>query len=565
MQSLAEAEALVAAMFSFAARFSSCPDYTGRAGDCPEPAYFADIASARLEKVLDDCEDTKPPLWALQTYVLNSFYQLTRSVRSRSWTYLGGCIRLAYDLRLHLVDADFDPDVDTSKIDIRRWSHQEERRRAWWAVWEMDVYASTIRRLPTAINWNETMTLLPVHDNCWFNDIYQRSCLFDSDCNVRWRCLEASGNNSPRAWFLVINALMRNVQSLVYPTKAPADSQRETLQADLSIIANTIYCTNLSLPTELAYGGEMLDFRTKFSPRDVSSRQHHCDIYSLHVMIQLNRFLISHHKIIAHGKTTNRGSPQHACESVTSLSASEWSTYINAADEIIGLIRGSSKDHYKYVNPFIINSIWFAAAAQIAIKVFGPQKFDPRLAESNLQLLRLTVDRFTIFWGSTDTLKSKLGQMEAGMTKLMLARDQPGSGSSVSPRGQTHQTHYSTTDPELSAAAAGTSGSSTVATTLGYTTPGSTGSAVADAQMYGYSDAMLDPVAAGLMPNLFDLPGFGLADPGSFLGSGAGSARSGSMDYFPYGLDEMLLLGAAGLGAGSGLHQQHQSQPPPPH
>ncbi|KAL1968429.1 hypothetical protein VTN77DRAFT_1958 [Rasamsonia byssochlamydoides] len=28
-----------------------------------------------------------------------------------------------------------------------------EKRRAWWAIWEMDGYATTIRQTPTAVLW----------------------------------------------------------------------------------------------------------------------------------------------------------------------------------------------------------------------------------------------------------------------------------------------------------------------------------------------------------------------------------------------------------------------------
>lgn len=148
---LLDAEALLAAMFSFSARFqdaSSIQQY--------QSSHFADMASKKISQALDEYGDASCSLCLLQACILHSFYELTRSVRSRAWRVLGQCIRIAYgELQLHLVDQEFDsssPTADTD-IDVEDWAQREEKRRAWWAIWEMDVFASTIRRLPTALDW----------------------------------------------------------------------------------------------------------------------------------------------------------------------------------------------------------------------------------------------------------------------------------------------------------------------------------------------------------------------------------------------------------------------------
>lgn len=206
MQHHADAEALIAAMFSFSARH--CHDAAvDRASDCPSPSYFFQVASAQLDASGDRYGDVRPPFWLLQAGILVSFYQLSLSVRSRSWRRLGDCIRSSYDLNLHIVDANHEPlgpHSDHKKVDIERWALLEERRRAWWAVWEMDVYASAIRQLPTAIDQSLNLTLLPVPDSCWFNNIYQESCYLVEDCSLRWKHLAQSGNQSAKSWFIVI-------------------------------------------------------------------------------------------------------------------------------------------------------------------------------------------------------------------------------------------------------------------------------------------------------------------------------------------------------------------------
>ncbi|KAK4671665.1 hypothetical protein QC764_607830 [Podospora pseudoanserina] len=435
MQFHSDAEALIAAMFSFSTRH--CQDRE----DCPSPTYFAKIAYSKLDESVDSYGDNPPPFWLLQAGVLVTFYQLTMSVRSRSWKKLGDCIRYSYDLHLHMVDANHDPVKDKNPVNIQRWSLMEERRRAWWAVWEMDVFASTIRRLPTAIDPEMNLTMLPVPDSCWFNGVYQESCFLAQDCSLRWKQLAQSGNQSAKAWFIVMNSLMRNTQRIVYPVGSALQSMNEnhaeTNQDELNIMANTLYCTVTSFPTSLVYQGETLDFRPKASaqssPEGINPRQEHADKYSLHLMTQLCRFMIYHHKIcartpwLAHQKGSNDGrqgegnnDPRDAQQA-----NSEWSNYINASDEIVTVVRNSSRDHYKFVNPFLVNTLWFGAAAQCACKVFGPASFNKRLTISNLDLLKLTIDRYISFWGGMENLKGKLARIETALQSLMAGHGRP--------------------------------------------------------------------------------------------------------------------------------------------
>ncbi|KAK4161038.1 putative fungal-specific transcription factor [Cladorrhinum sp. PSN259] len=451
MQYHSDAEALIAAMFSFSARH--CRDQENN-DIIPTPAYFAKIASSRLDESVDRYDDLPPPFWLIQAGILVTFYQLTNSVRSRSWKKLGDCIRYSYDVNLHMVDANLDPTTSSSssssessseKIHIQRWSLLEERRRAWWAIWEMDVFASTIRRLPTAIDGSMNLTMLPVPDSCWFNDVYQESCFLVSDCSQRWKHLAKSGNKSARAWFIVINSLMRNTQRIVYPAgpaiqrfvdKAGSNNGAEapSNHDELSIMANCLYCTLASLPAGLAYQGETLDFRL---PKE--SRQEHSDKYSIHLMTQLCRFMIYHHKICARAPwlrpslnksppppSNNPHSTKEEYKDGKYQVSSEWSNYMSAADEIVTLVRNSSRDHYRYVNPFLLNTIWFSAAAQCACLVFGPLEFNRRVASSNLDLLKITIDKFVEFWGGMEGLKAKLARIEAGLVSLVACNNEEG-------------------------------------------------------------------------------------------------------------------------------------------
>ncbi|KAK4156195.1 hypothetical protein C8A00DRAFT_12865 [Chaetomidium leptoderma] len=452
MQHHSDSEALVAAMFSVSARHC-CNETVGQVGYCPSPSYFAQIASSKLDESVDRYGDMRPPFWLLQAGVLVTFYQLTLRVRSRSWKKLGDCIRYAYDMNLHIVDANHEPTSTTNngKANMQRWALLEERRRAWWAVWEMDVFASTIRRLPTAIDGSQNFTMLPVPDSCWFNNTYQESCFLAEDCSLRWKHLAQSGNQSAKAWFIVVNSLMRNTQRIVYPAGSAMqsslnDKNAEANQEELNIMANCLSCTIISLPASLSYQGETLDFRPKASPLDhVNPRQDHADKYALHLMTQLCRFMIYHHKICARAPwlaQQQKGPPDgaDAGPTIAQQANCEWSNYMNASEEIVRVVRNSSRDHYRYLSPFLANTLWFAAAAQCACKVFGPPSFNKRLTSSNLDLLKLTIGRFISFWGGgMENLEGKLARIETGLQNLMArphgnGHDAAGDGSEQPPR-----------------------------------------------------------------------------------------------------------------------------------
>lgn len=421
MTSVIEAQALVAAMFTFSARFASAAEGRISSNECPTPGYFSDLASKLINEAFADCGDRTPPFWLLQASVLDAFYHLTRSVRSRSWRLLGNCIRLAYDMKMHLIDVNCQRILERQQRGIEPsvgWSLVEEQRRCWWAIWEMDVFASTIRRLPTAIDWKQNFSFLPMPDEYWFSGVHCQSCFLAQDPNERWKSLSQTGNCSPRAWFIVINSLMHDAQLLVYNPGTSKATLTELQRDELTVISNSLYCATASLPLELRYSDVMLDFRTKRSAAEANYRQFHSDIYAIHLMTQLTQFMIFHHKLCAHAPwAAARGDASE--ESATNLlDQAPWANYMKAAEAIVSIVRNSDQEHYKCVNPFLNNTLWFAAAAQIACVVFGPSRYSRGLIRSNYEMLALTIDRFIEFWASMDILRPRLRKIESALRNL---------------------------------------------------------------------------------------------------------------------------------------------------
>jgi hypothetical protein len=428
ISSKVQRHALLAAMFSFSARFRE-GFVTEQDIVIPSPDYFHGIATRLVNDALEESADNALSLSILQAMILINFQQLASGVRGRAWRSLGACVRIAYELELHLIDQKNDQNQDfTLSKNVENWVLEEERRRAWWALWESDVFASTIRRLPTAIDWLRNETWLPVDDEHWFANKFCHSCYLVIDPHQRWKLLEKSGNKGGRAWHIVINSLMRSAQSiwggsrrnpqLINKSKGditPVTKSAEEAENEMSAVSDAICCFAMALPLNLTYRGEFLTFRASKYAAAKTSRQNDSDKYSIHIMKQLSRFMVYHHRVfrsvprdtgtvLPKGKSPNQGA---------------WSRYLDAADDILAIIRNSSSDHIQYVNPYLASTIWLAAAAQVASRTFGPVVANPKTVEANLDLLRLTFNRFVSFWNLSDILLERLNNLEARLQSLL--------------------------------------------------------------------------------------------------------------------------------------------------
>ena len=456
MKSVIDAQTLAAAMFAIAARFYSSSGLQVSPGSdpCPSPSYFADLTSKLMTTALAQCGDKTPSLSLLQASVLHTFYFLTRGVQSRAWQLLGGCVRLSHELRLHLIDVGWNRDPDMPMELPVNWPLLEEKRRCWWAIWEMDVFASTIRRLPTAIHWQQNFSFLPMPDECWFTGRHQQSCFLTREPNERWKALSKVGNTSPRSWFIVINSLMHDVHLLVYNPSRTVSGLSDAHRDDLTMVSNSLYCAMASLPSQLKYKGQLLDFQTARDTAEANRHQFHSDIYSIHAMSQLTQFMIFQHTLCSQATSPPKhldagGSPATGITDQTS-----WANYMKACEAIVSLVRSSDPDHVQHLNPFLNNTLWFAAAGQIACVVLGPASYSRALARSNYEILALTIDRLIEFWESMDMLRPRLQKIESALQNLQQTAllQQSGSGacpssaSGMIPRDPNGSVQHSTDD-----------------------------------------------------------------------------------------------------------------------
>jgi hypothetical protein len=448
--------ALIAAMFAFAARWVSwAPEKKAslQKQAATSEEYF-DLAMRLLHAALEDCSFDEPPFCLLQTMVLTTFYQLIKGVRGKAWRYLGTCIRIAYELKLHTIDASGVKigSAITEPRDVVRWVADEERRRVWWTLWELDAFASSIQEAPTAIDLAYNETLLPVEDESWFSQRPTRSCMLEINPTKRWKSLQASGNKSAKAWFIVMNSYMRDAQ-LLSKFSTPLRSDRTRQSCSLSphssskpcndnnshcdidpcrspdVLANSISCFSIALPPSLTYKYQYL----RFSP---SERQHHSDLHAIFLITQLSWFMIYNHELFstprsdaafasnrqAHFMDDNRPSNNafsHAKSPDGGISDNNpWRNYLDAVDSILHIIRNSSVDHIQYVNPFVSCTIWIAAAVLVVQKVFSSSGPETGLNESKIDLLRSNFNQYLRFWDTSPGLQTKLDTIEKKLGRM---------------------------------------------------------------------------------------------------------------------------------------------------
>ncbi|KAH0834528.1 fungal specific transcription factor [Fonsecaea pedrosoi] len=418
------------------------------------PNHFYKLACTITKEQLDQCGDGKPPLALLQALVLITFYEMIVSARGRAWRSLGTCVRVAHELDLHLADSLLQ---GKSKLEenawTESWSRKEEQRRAWWLLWELDVFASTVRRRPASIHDGEYAVLLPVNEKSWYEGHYQPSCFLDPDPLHRTRKLLESGNTNGEAWYIVINSLLRDAHTTANPT-SHCDRERPRLDVSplldsgcgnpvderkLAVLDDFILYFKTMLPKELSYQGNYLSFCPSSDSYGEATAIEDCHKQLIHAMIHLGRLMILHHYCIRNtGSSVLKGKKLSAYLSLSGPSVTQklrailgftedqtaWEKYLEAAEEIIRVVRKASPNHIAYGHPLLASTFWIAAATQLFKKAFAQDEAERDLAQSNFDLLRLTLDHSHKFWTTSelmvkniDTLASRLGELRVRLVE----------------------------------------------------------------------------------------------------------------------------------------------------
>lgn len=224
---------LMYALFALSARFSTLPMFAD-VEPLERGRLFFDQASSYYNRTR---ELTSANLTYLQGCILLAFYIYTFEPTSRGWILVGVCVRLAYELGL----ADMDDENSDTDLPLE-WIRQEEMRRAWWLVWELDTFGSAIHKRPFAIDRRRMIVKLPVSDEAWFAGREIGSAKLITRTGRCWASLQECENQDERAWFLISNFLMAAVQDVALRGEKISADEKFTIE-------NEITCLKLGLPT----------------------------------------------------------------------------------------------------------------------------------------------------------------------------------------------------------------------------------------------------------------------------------------------------------------------------
>lgn len=234
-------------MFSLAARFSTSELFAEILLE-ERGKTFATEALALIQRYLYGGSSERPSLKVLQGLVLISNYWMIKGPELMAWFLTGNACRMAQVLSLHNVDHDILTESGgIIELSTSAWAYREERRRAWWEVVRLDIFASVTTQRPFNVDYSSMYVLLPVSDGSWFGEQPLSSAFLNTDPTATWKSLTGSENQSPYAYFLVALWLMVIAYKM---------SQKVNLSPESSEDMDTcLSCFVMSLPETFSLEG----------------------------------------------------------------------------------------------------------------------------------------------------------------------------------------------------------------------------------------------------------------------------------------------------------------------
>lgn len=206
-------------MLALSARFSTGSHFS-HLSPHQRGNQFARTAQAIYQNLVSQPKPFTRTFPWLQGLILLAFYnQACRPPMGCDLT-VQTCIKFAWDLELHLVDDVEEPTCHS----VDDWSTKEARRRAWWAIWELDTFEGIASRRPSMIDRSRCRVMLPVSDEAWFSNTPVRSVEVSADILQCWKTLKDSPNQDERAWFLVSNIIFAHSAELCQRSRVSSKS-----------------------------------------------------------------------------------------------------------------------------------------------------------------------------------------------------------------------------------------------------------------------------------------------------------------------------------------------------
>ena len=391
------------AMFSLAVRYlpdewngTSTAEYRHSA-----PAFHRaalEITEQRLEL---------PSLEVLQALVLITIYEISLKISAHEYQRVILCSRIASDLRLNAVDA------EEWAFDAEDWIRQEEKRRLWWAIWEMEAFVKIayLRSAPTSEA--EILTLLPASEDRWFSGQPEFSVYYHRDPLERWRILQKGGKSDPRSYHIVIISMMLHALQL---------GSKSTYYSDMGPFRRALESFEATLPSNISSVG-----RFSFT----KDRQlHNVLSVNIHILIQTYNIPIITPLILLTSSSVTRYLHRRAWSEDASrdqliqiingkcitdekdvLRAIAWKNTIQASDKVCALFEQIPISVPYMLGPYIASAVFSATSSQVVAQVFSIDQTMSQLANHRRQVLHSALESILIWWGTDRALLTRLAEI----------------------------------------------------------------------------------------------------------------------------------------------------------
>jgi hypothetical protein len=400
----------------------------------PSSDHFTELSYQYCHEALEEFEDHTPPLCLLQALILTTYNLSVKGIKTRAWRTLGLCIRVVYELQLHCIDGHHEAD----EAKITEWLDREEKRRAFWAVWELDVLLSTERKTPTGISQPHIQTLLPVSDDVWYQQVYHPSSFLHPAAGDTCQSLVQTCNLSTTAWLMVALSLMREAEELTVPldnlvawsgVNHPSSSTKQVEVADRKgLVDIQTRVENLSrgldafsnaLPLPLRLATDPLDLSTLESLRQFSAPTWRMGRHSIFLVEQLTRAMNNHQLSLLLSLRSGPFLPSFTRTAAPDCAAA----FYKPAESIHSLIQQTSPDQMEFFHPLLTSILFFAALILLSGDKADRAHSDE--LQSKYQGLKTACEKLTLFWSMPPVLLDTLNKLESRYTVLGSSRSGP--------------------------------------------------------------------------------------------------------------------------------------------
>jgi hypothetical protein len=231
---------LLNGIFALSARFSKADIFASEQPVDRGQRFFRE-ATRLFEISCQLLNKTCNSLEYIQGVILLTFNALQSGPTRQAWFLCGICARLSCELGLQNTDADLIAGViNYTQLEECEWKYREERRRAWWVVWDMDTFANGVAFTPFALNVPHAKVLLPMTDEAWHGSQNILTAHLDADDPTPWTKFSDTSCQSAWAWFLAGTTLLRQAVDIASSLKLAAQ--------EIDSLETRVDCFAMALP-----------------------------------------------------------------------------------------------------------------------------------------------------------------------------------------------------------------------------------------------------------------------------------------------------------------------------